>query len=141
MGTDCITICPRSRSSSKLLFASCVCDAAAARFFLFFCFFLCVSRKFFFFSHLYSPALGQAVITGVVPSPPRYLPSLFIAHRVQQPHCTSVFYRVLLTHAFTLSASQFVRKKRSLRIYTSMHSAGLELAKLTYNTRLEDIIT
>ena len=42
-----------------------------------------------------------------------------------------------LTHAIALSASQFVRKKKSQRIYTSMHLAGLELTKLTY-TRLED---
>ena len=47
------------------------------------------------------------------------------------------FHRVLLTHALALSASQFVHKKESLRNFTSMHSAGLELTKLTY-TRLED---
>ena len=44
---------------------------------------------------------------------------------------------MLLTHAFALSASQLVHKKKSLRIYTSMHSGGLKLTKLTY-TRLED---
>ena len=77
------------------------------------------------------------MITGVVPSSPRFLPSTFIAHRVQQSHCSSIFHRVLLTHALALSASQFVRKKKSQRAYTSMHSAGLELTKLTY-TRLED---
>ena len=91
----------------------------------------------FFFSHLHFPASGQAVVTGVVPSSPRFLPSIFSAHRVQQSHCTSIFHRVLLTHALALSASQFVHKKKSQRIYTSMHSAGLELTKLTY-TRLED---
>ena len=48
-----------------------------------------------------------------------------------------MFHRVLLTHALALSASQLVHKKKSQRIYTSMHSAGLELTKLTY-TRLED---
>ena len=77
------------------------------------------------------------MITGVVPSPPRFLPSIFIAHRVQQSHCSWIFHRVLLTHALALSASQFVHKKKSQRIYTSMHSVGLELTKLTY-TRLED---
>ena len=92
---------------------------------------------FFFFAHFYLPASGQAVVTGVVPSPPRFLPSIFIAHRVQQSHCSSMFHRVLLTHALALSASQFVHKKKSQRIYTSMHWAGLELTKLTY-TRLED---
>ena len=71
------------------------------------------------------------------PFSPRFLPSVFIAHRVQQTHCLSIFRRVLLTHAPALSASQFVHKKKSPRIYTSMHSEGLELAKLTY-TRLED---
>ena len=91
----------------------------------------------FFFAHFHFPASGQAEVTGVVPSPPRFLPSIFIAHRVQQSHCSSIFHRVLLTHALALSASQFVHKKKSKRIYTSMHSAGLELTKLAY-TRLED---
>ena len=77
------------------------------------------------------------MVTGVDPSPPRFLPSIFIAHRVQQSHCSSIFHRVLLlTHALALSASQFVYKTKSPRIYTSMHSAGLELTKLIY-TRLE----
>ena len=49
--------------------------------------------------------------TGVIPSLPRFLPSIFIAHRVQQPHCSSIFHRVLLTYALALSASQFVHKK------------------------------
>ena len=91
----------------------------------------------FFFTHFYFPASGQAVVTGVVPSPPRFLPSIFIAHRVRQSHCSSIFHRGLLTHALALSASQFLHKKKSPRIYTSMRSAGLELTKLTY-TRLED---
>ena len=58
-------------------------------------------------------------------------------HRLQQSYCSSIIHRVLLTHAPALSASQFVHKKKSQRNYTSMHSAGLELTKLTY-TRLED---
>ena len=69
--------------------------------------------------------------------PPRFLPSIFIAHRAQQSHCSSIFLRVLRTHAPSLSASQFVHKKKSQPSYMSMHSAGLELTKLTY-TRLED---
>ena len=77
------------------------------------------------------------MVTRVVPSPPRFLPSIFIPHRVHQSHCSSIFHRVLLTHALALSASQFIHKKKSQRIYTSMHSAGLELTKLTH-TRLED---
>ena len=77
------------------------------------------------------------MVTGVDPSPPRFLPSILIAHRVQHSHCSSMFHRVLLTHALALPASKFVQKKKSQRICTSMHSAGLELTKLTY-TRLED---
>ena len=77
------------------------------------------------------------MVTGVVPSPSPFLPSFLIAHRVQQSHCLSIFHRVLLTHALALSASQFVNKKKSPRIYTSMHSGGFELTKLTY-TRFED---
>ena len=93
---------------------------------------------FFSFTHIYFPASGQAVFTGVVPSPPRFLPSIFIAHRVQQSHCSSIFHRVLLTHALAFSASQFVRKKKSPRIYTSMRTGGFELTKLIYTSRLED---
>ena len=56
---------------------------------------------------------------------------------VQHSHCSSIFPRMLLTHALARSASQLEHKKKSQRIYTSMHSAGLELTKLTH-TRLED---
>ena len=98
-------------------------------------------RYFFVFvlAHFYFPASGQAVVTGVVPSPPRFLPSIRIAHRVQQSHCSSIFHRVLLTHALALSASQLMHKrsKSLVRIHTRMDSGGLELTKLTY-TRLED---
>ena len=91
---------------------------------------------FFFFSHTFTFQLLDKPWSqdlGVVPSPPRFLPSIFFAHRVQQSHCSSILHRVLLTHALALSASQFVHKKKSQRIYTSrMHSAGLELTKLTY---------
>ena len=89
------------------------------------------------FTLLLSSNWTNAVVTDVVPSPLRFLPSIFIAHRVQQSHCSSIFHRVLLTHALALSASQIVHEKKSQRIYTSMHSAGLELTKLTY-TRFED---
>ena len=46
---------------------------------------------FFFFQHLYFPASGQTVDTGVVPSSPRFLISIYIAHRVQKSHCSSTF--------------------------------------------------
>ena len=94
---------------------------------------------FFFLTRICFPASGQqAVVIGIAPSPPRFLPSIFIAHRVQQSHCASTFHRVLLTHALALSASQFVHNKKPPRIHTScMHSGGFELMKLTH-TRLED---
>ena len=94
----------------------------------------------FFFEHFYFPASGQAMVTGVVPSPSRFLPSIIIAHWVQQSHCSSIFHRVWLTHALALSASQFVRKKKSPRIYTSMHSAGFALTRLTYTRREDNLI-
>ena len=85
-----------------------------------------------FFSFLLFSFWTSRGHTGVVPSSPRVLPSIFIAHNVQQSHCWSIFHRVLLTHALALSASQFVHKKKSQRVYyTSMPSAGLELTKLT----------
>ena len=93
---------------------------------------------FFFFSHtstfqlLDKPWLQVSSIL-----PPQFLPSFVFAHRVQHSHCSSISHRVLLTHALALSASQYVHKKKFQRIYTSMHSAGLELPQLTY-TRLED---
>ena len=64
----------------------------------------------------------------------RFMPSIFIAHRVQQSHRWLIFHRVLLTQALVLSASQFVLKKTSLRNCTSMHSRGLKLTKLTYTS-------
>ena len=95
------------------------------------------SLYFLFLITFFSPASEQSVVTGVVPSSPRFLPSIFIAHRVQLSHCSSIFHRVLLTHAHAFCAGKFVHNKKSPRMYTSMHSSGLEHTKLTY-TRLED---
>ena len=92
------------------------------------------------FSHSYIQASGQAVVTGVVPSPPPgFLPSMFIAHRVPQSHCSSIFHRVLLTHALARfpRVNLCTRKSPHEFIYEYMHSGGFELTKLTY-TRLED---
>ena len=76
-------------------------------------------------------ASGQTVVTGVVPSPPRFLPSTFIAQRVQQSHCPSIFYRMLLTYALALSASQTVHTKNSPRIYMcTINSASYLVALL-----------
>ena len=127
----------RSRILSKVVFASCVRDTPIARITG------CVSSLriylYLYILHFYLPAYGQAVVTGVVNSPPpRFLPSISIAYRIRQSHCSSIFHRVLLTHALAVSASQFVHKKTSPRIYSNMHSAGLELTKLTFFTRMED---
>ena len=65
-----------------------------------------------FFTHMYFSASGQAVVTGVVPFPPRFSPSIFAAHRIQQSHCWSIFLWVWLTHALALSASQFVTQEK-----------------------------
>ena len=53
----------------------------------------------FFFTHIYFPASGQAVVTRVVPSFPRFSPSFFIAHRVQQSHCSSIFHQVSVANS------------------------------------------
>ena len=48
---------------------------------------------------------------------PRYVPSIFIAHRVQHSHCSSILHRTLLTHALALSADHFfLPRKKSVRI-------------------------
>ena len=90
-----------------------------------------------FFAHLYFLASGRAAVKVIVPSLPWFLLSVFIADKVQQSHCSSIFHRVLLTDALALSASQFVRKKKSPTVYTSMPSGRFELTKLIY-TRLEE---
>ena len=114
---------------------------------------LCFNKEIIFtyiyiyiiFSRFYFPASGRAVVTGVVPAPPPlppvFLPSIFIAHRVQQSHRPSTFHRALLTHALALSASRFVHEKKNPHECTRVHySAGLELTKPTC-ARLEDTVT
>ena len=61
--------------------------------------------------------------------PPRYVPSIFVAHRVQHSHCSSI-HRMLQTHALALSASHILCKKKSLRVRGYVHSVRIELAKL-----------
>ena len=69
------------------------------------------------------PTSGQAVVTCVVPSPSRFLPSMFSRAKGSAiPLRSSSFHRLLLTHALVLSANLFVHKRRSLRSFTSMHS-------------------
>ena len=67
---------------------------------------------------------GQAVATGVVPSPPRFLSSIFIAHTVQQSHCSSGSHRALLVtthHAPALYGRQFVHTRKSPYEFIRVH--------------------
>ena len=98
--------------------------------------FMALFSSFFFHTHLLSSSWTSRGHRRRPFSPP-VLAFNFIAHRVQQSHCSSIFHRVLLTHALALSATQFLHKKKSQEVFTSMHSGGFELTKLTY-TRLED---
>ena len=98
------------------------------------------SSSFFLFSTLLLSSFWTSRGQRCRPSSPsRFLPSIFIAHRVQQSHCSSIFHRVSLTHALALSASQSscAQEKVPTNLYEYMHSTGLELTKLTY-ARLED---
>ena len=94
--------------------------------------------SFFFFSHTSTFQILDKPWSQVSSLLPPFLPSNFIAHRVQQSHCSSIFHRALLSHALALSASKSIcAQENSQRIYTGMHSGEFELTKLTY-TRLED---
>ena len=71
---------------------------------LFYCLYL------IFFEHTSTfQSSGQVVVTGVVPSPPRFLPSISIAEASAIPQLIDV--PSLLTHALALSASQLVHKE------------------------------
>ena len=96
------------------------------------------SDSFIFFRHTSTFQLLniQAVFTGVVLPfpPPGYCFRLFWRLRFST-HWSSIFHRVLPTHALALSTSQLVHKTKKC---TSTHSGGFKLPKLT-NTKLEDI--
>ena len=89
---------------------------------------------FFFFSHTFTFQLLDKPWSqvGVVPSSPRFLPSIFIAHRVQQSHCSSIFHRVLLTHALAVSARQFCAQEK---VPTNLYEYALGGAR-THETDL-----
>ena len=134
----------RSKISSKQFVAPAACDTPDRTYFVVCVLIMDVGRRpsfdFFFFLLSLTLLLSSFWTSRghrCRPFSPPVLALNFIAHRVQQSHCSSIFHRVLLAHALALSASQVVHKKKSQRIYTRMHSAGLELTKLTY-TRLED---
>ena len=71
---------------------------------------------------------GQAVATGVVPFPPRDVPSIFIAHRVQHSHCSSIFIECC---KLTLSRFPLIifYARKSPYEYLYVYSVRIELAK------------
>ena len=95
---------------------------------------------FLFFAHLYFPA--ELLLDKPWSQVSSLLPAgscLQFLSRIgfSNPTARRIFIECLLTHALVLSPSQFVHKRKSLRIYTRrMHSGGFELTKLIY-TRLE----
>ena len=105
-----------------------------AFFCVFFCVFLCVFFQIITFTFQLNSyhsrsypqrSSGQAVVTGVVPSPPRYVPSICIAHRVQHSHCSSTFIECcqLTLSRFPLR-SIFMQDKSP---YEYVHSVRIEL--------------
>ena len=97
---------------------------------------------FFFWSpfYFYFPASGQAVFSGVVLSSPRYVPSIFIAHRVQRSHCSSIFIECC-----SLTLSRFPRvnmctRRSPYEFFTSMHAGGLELTQLAYSRHEDNLL-
>ena len=70
---------------------------------------------------------GQAVDTGVVPFPPRYVPSIFIAHRVQHSHCQSVFIECCQLTLSRFPLTNFYARQNPCEY---VHSVRIELAKL-----------
>ena len=56
------------------------------------------------------------------PFSPRYVPSIFVAHRVQHSHRSSTFIE---THAFALSASQLVYEKSPYEFKYLVHEYAL----------------
>ena len=86
------------------------------------------------------------MLRDVVPSP-RFLPSIFIAHRVQQSRCVansrsrafrkSICAQEKSLRIFTYEYALGRTRTHETEVRTSMHSGGLELTKLNY-TRLED---
>ena len=69
--------------------------------------------------------------------PPRFLPSIFSAHRVQQSHCSSSFSSSVANSRSRVFRKSVWAQENLSRIHTSMHSGGFELTKLAYDTRLE----
>ena len=114
------------------IFSSCVVVVWGASGLHFFCFLFCFPSAFLLSSSTrkrFYPqrSSGQAVVTGVVRSPPRYVPSIFIAHRVQYSHCSSIFIECC---QLTLSRSPLIHFYARKSPYVYVHSVIIELTKL-----------
>ena len=72
----------------------------------------------FFFAHFNFQASEQAVVTGVVPSTPRFLPSICIAHRVQQSHCSSIVHRVSVANSRSRAFRKSICPNEFIRVCT-----------------------
>jgi len=83
----------------------------------------------FVLSRFCSQASGKTVVSGVVPSPPPVRAFRFYRAQGSAFPLLVDFHRMYLTHALPHSANQFVHKKPSLLVYTSIHSGGLELTQ------------
>ena len=104
---------------------------------------------YFFFLSFRTLLLSRLKPWSQVPSllPPGS--SIFIAHTVQQSHCSSIFHRVLLTHAIALSASQFVHPTNiyeyapgGIRTHeTDLYQDNLIRHRGDRNIRLYDLFT
>ena len=91
---------------------------------------------FFFLTLLYFPASGQAVVTGVVPSPPRFLPSIYIAYIGFGNPTARRFFIECVANSRSRVLPTCAQKKVPTNSY-EYALGGFELTKLTY-TRLED---
>ena len=99
----------------------------------------CGILEAFFFSSLFTPrrfypqrsSFGQAMVTGVIPSPPPggYVPSFFVAHRVQLSHTARRFsWNVANSCFFALSANKTISMEE--KVLTSVHSVRLKPTEL-----------
>ena len=71
-----------------------------------------------------------------VPSPPRFLPSIFIAHRVQQSRCSSIFNECCCLTLSRFRKSICAQQKVPTNLY-EYAVGGIRTHELTYS-RLED---
>ena len=89
-------------------------------------------------AHFYFPASGHTSRGyRCRPFPPPVFAFNFLAHRVQHQLIVDFSSSVANSRSRAFRKSISAQEKVP-RIYTSTHSGGFELTKLTYNTRLED---